>query len=61
MATLSKIALISQADDVPRPSGCALTNLPNIPSLPYLISQFLINGFDVDFGEHGLRMGCLRD
>ncbi len=24
-----------------------------------LISQFLIKGFDVDFGEHGPRMACL--
>ncbi len=35
--------------------------LTSAPHLPNLISQFLIDqqGFDVDFGEHGLRMGCL--
>ena len=29
-------------------------------SIPSLIGQFLINqqGFDVDFGEYGLKMAC---
>jgi hypothetical protein len=33
---------------------------PGIPSLPNLISQFLINqqGFDIDACEHGQRMAC---
>ena len=41
-------------------AGNLIINLPPIPSLPNLISQFLINqqGFDVDLGEHGLRMAC---
>jgi hypothetical protein len=35
-----------------------MVNLPSIPSLPNLISHFLINqqGFDVDFGEQGRKM-----
>ena len=35
-------------------AGNLIINLPRIPSLPNLISSFLINqqGFDVDFGEH---------
>ena len=39
-----------------------IINLPNIPSLPNLIGQFLINQqrFDVHFDEHGLRMACSR-
>ena len=34
------------------------TELPNIPSLPKLVSQFLISqqAFAVDFGEHGLAI-----
>jgi hypothetical protein len=37
-----------------------IINLPLIPSLPNLISQFLIDqqSFDVDFGEHGQRVAC---
>ena len=42
-------------DYPPRQPGGQIINLPNTPSLPNLISQFLINqqGFDIDFGEHG--------
>ena len=42
----------------PHPGRLIPTELPGIPSLPNLISQFLINqqGFDVGFGEHGWRM-----
>ena len=42
----------------PRYARNLIINPPFIPSLPNLISQFLIKGFDVDFGEHGLRMAC---
>lgn len=36
-----------------------IINLPRIPSIPNLISQLLINqqGFYVNVGEHGQRMG----
>jgi hypothetical protein len=36
----------------------SLVNLPRIPALPHLVSQFVIHqqGFDIDFGEHGLRL-----
>ncbi len=46
----------------PHPGRLIPTELPGIPSLPNLISQFLINqqGFDVGFGEHGQRMACSR-
>ena len=43
----------------PRYTRQLVINLHHIPSLPNLISQFLSKGFDVDFGEHGLRMACL--
>jgi hypothetical protein len=38
----------------PRQKHYLIINLPNIPSFPNLISQFLIDqqDFDVDFGEH---------
>ena len=41
-------------------AGNLIINLPFIPNFPNLIHQFLINqqGFDVDFGEHGLKMAC---
>ena len=37
-----------------------IVGFTTIPRLPNLISQILIKekGFDVDFGEHGLRMAC---
>jgi len=39
-------------------AGNLIINFASIPSLPNLISQFLIKGFYVDFGEHGLRVAC---
>jgi hypothetical protein len=36
----------------PRPQRNEIINLPRFSSLPNLISQVLINGFDVDFAEH---------
>ncbi len=35
-----------------------ITHFSSVPSLQDLISQFFINGFEVDFGEHDLRMSC---
>ena len=47
----------------PDNTGGFIVCLTRIPSLPNLVSQFLINqqGFDVEFDEHGLRMACLWD
>jgi len=45
---------------LPPPCSRKIAELPTTPSRPNLISQFLIDqqGFDVDFGEHVLRMAC---
>ena len=58
MSASGRIADVSYKP--PRYADNLIINLPSIPSLPNLISQFIINqqGFDVDFGEHGLRMTC---
>ncbi len=45
-----------------RPPRHTSRQIINLPSNPSLISRFLINqqGFDVDFGEHGLLVELLR-
>jgi len=42
----------------PRARRQSIREQPTIPSFPNLISKVLINqqGFDVNFGEHGLLM-----
>jgi hypothetical protein len=44
--------------EYPGYTGGLIVCFASIPSLPNLISQFLINqqGFDVDLGEHGGNM-----
>ena len=46
----------------PRQPRRLIINFPLIPSLPYLISQFLINqqGLYVDFCEHGRTVAAVR-
>ncbi len=53
MSAFGRIADVSSKS--PRYADNLIINLPTVPSLQNLISQFLINqqGLDVDFGEHG--------
>jgi hypothetical protein len=52
--------LIEHSNQHPGYTGGFIVGLASIPNLPHLIRQTLINqqGFDVDFGEHDLRMAC---
>jgi len=40
----------------PRQPSHLIVCFVSIPSIPNLIRQFLIKGFDVDFGKHGQRI-----